>query len=61
MNGALNIRANHPRNTRACPTLLRVARLEHLDACSDPTAMPLQVFLRPAGAQGQLLVRGIRC
>jgi uncharacterized protein YdeI (YjbR/CyaY-like superfamily) len=27
---ALNIRANHPRNTRACPTLLRVARLEHL-------------------------------
>jgi uncharacterized protein YdeI (YjbR/CyaY-like superfamily) len=27
---ALNIRANHPRNTRACPTLLRVARLDHL-------------------------------
>jgi uncharacterized protein YdeI (YjbR/CyaY-like superfamily) len=27
---ALNIRANHPRDTRACPTLLRVARLEHL-------------------------------
>jgi uncharacterized protein YdeI (YjbR/CyaY-like superfamily) len=27
---ALNIRANHPRDMRACPTLLRVSRLEHL-------------------------------
>ncbi len=27
---ALNIRANHPRDMRACPTLLRVSRLENL-------------------------------